>query len=190
MEIKATVFVVSNLGFTDNIKAEVEIVEKETAKIRFSTGFIVDAIFLSTNDEVDIYTYRSKYSNDTHYLHVRRKGDKLYCQTVQNGTETGGSTFIIPLPPAKHDGININSWYLTSRGHYVYIGETYNTSKSGNTNIYKGELIVFKNTNEIVTAEASTAQMWFYANELKAKVNVHDTPKLLGIINKIKASLL
>lgn len=190
MKIKATVSVNSNLGFTTEMTADVEILEKEYAKIAFSTGFVADATFVSTHNDVDVYAYISKYSHNMHYLHIRKDGDKLFCQTLQTCLEPGGSTFIVDIKSeANHDGIITKSWYLTSRGHYVYIGDVHTTSKNGNINMYKGELFVFKNTNEVVI-NPDTSQTWFHANELKTRVDIKSIPKLVGIIKKLKVGLL
>lgn len=84
----------SNLGFVSNFELDIK-KTKNGYNLKFSTGFECEAVFHKKEGDVNIYIYKSKYSDELNYLHERDSEDVVYFQTVQNGLTPGGSTFII-----------------------------------------------------------------------------------------------
>lgn len=162
----------SNLGFTYDMKLDLQIIEKLEVFLDFSTGFSVRCNYFKSVEGVDIYTYKSIYSEAIHYLHLRNAGDKIYGQTVQTGEEVGGCTFEILLTSSNSKSkIKQNTWYKTSRGHYAFIGIETTESEKGNITFYHADLLILKGTKEI-KSYLETAQKRFAENELKEEVDV------------------
>jgi hypothetical protein len=91
MKTKAT----SNLNFVQDMEVELTLSENK-ANLKFSTGFEAECILFNSVNGIDIYTYPSR-NGETHFLHVRKVDNELFCQTVQTGTSPGGSTFRFTL---------------------------------------------------------------------------------------------
>ena len=84
---------ISNLNFVNEMEVSFD---EETLELKFSTGFKTKVEFTKEINGIKIYSYFG-YNNSLNFLHTRKVGNLMYCQTVQNGLTPGGSTFTFNL---------------------------------------------------------------------------------------------
>jgi hypothetical protein len=164
----------SNLNYIQDMELDLDIVDKKQVSISFSTGFKTTCAFVETKKDVDIYCFRSKYSDEIHYLHLRREGNVIYGQTVQTGLEAGGCTFKIidDTFNTKPSIIEPNNWYLTTKGHIVFITDEKYASNNGNA-MHRASLLIKKGSKE-PTSNFDTIHKYYSIHELKKKTCVND----------------